>query len=251
MTHPTTVAFGCALATALTGSIAVAQDAPETPPSTSDVPLHHPPRHEVPSGAQPDQVPLDQASLAEAPAHDAMTVRGGAPPVANGPPLQVTMDAPSCSAQCPPHPPPGPPPPPPPGIEASPYLSRIDYVEGLPPPEGYEIDTEVRRGLVIAGAVVTGTPWIASVTAATALDGTDGAMLAVPVVGPWLAMATLHEDSAARAALTLSGLTQASGATMLLLGLAMPRKSYVRYVSPEVVIAAAPLPGGAAVEVVY
>lgn len=250
MTHPMTVALGCALATALTGSIAVAQDAPEAPPSTSDVPLHHPPRNEVPSGAQESQVPPDPVPVAEAPAHDTTTLRGGTPAVANGPPLQVTMDAPSCTAQCPPARPTAPPPPPP-GIESSPYLSRIDYVEGLPPPEGYEIDTEVRRGLVIAGAVVTGTPWIASVTAATALDGTDGAMLAIPVVGPWLAMATLHEDSAARAALTLSGLTQASGATMLLLGLAMPRKSYVRYVSPEVVIAAAPLPGGAAVEVVY
>lgn len=208
MTPSTTTAIGCAVALALTTSIASAQQAP------------------APSGTPPD------TSSDDAPP----------PSVDSGPPLQVTMEAPRCTARCAP-------PPPPPFTTA--YLDRLPYVEGLAPPDGYQVDTEVRRGLVIAGAVVTGAPWIASASAAAAMDASEGAALAVPVLGPWLAMPTLGNDGGARAALTLSGLTQASGAMMLIIGLAVPKKSFVRYVSPEVAIAAAPLPGGAAVEVTY
>lgn len=125
----------------------------------------------------------------------------------------------------------------PPGME-------LPYEPGDPIPPGYHLREQPRRGLVIAGALMTGVPWALSVTAATAanFDNKLG-FLFIPAIGPWLALATGAgkdktcastdefcdgDRASARAVLVLDGLVQSAGATMLVIGLLVPRKRLVR-----------------------
>jgi hypothetical protein len=202
-----------------------------------------PPLHAVPAPAPPSAV--------------GRTAMPSAPDPVGGAQVLEPADTAACPAGCPPAY--GPPPPPADwaarhargGPSQSQYLSRLEYIEGLPPPDGYVETSEIRRGLVIAGTVVTAVPWAASLSAAVGIDDGRGAALGIPVLGPWFAMPTLGTDGGARAALTLSGLTQAAGATMLLIGLAHPKLSFVKYTSARLEISAVPLPGGASVAVTY
>jgi len=125
----------------------------------------------------------------------------------------------------------------PPGME-------LPYEAGDPIPAGYRLRSEPRRGLVIAGSIVVGVPWVISVTAATGanFDNKSGFLL-VPGIGPWLSLlAGAGKDrdcgstsdfcngdrSATRATLVLDGLVQSAGAAMLIIGIAVPRKRLVR-----------------------
>src|SRR5690606_19905543 len=76
----------------------------------------------------------------------------------------------------------------------------LDYVEGDPIPDGYELDTKVRTGLVVGGAVTLGALW-----GITAIAGGVGASiegdvggdtdqfipLYIPVAGPFIAIDTM------------------------------------------------------------
>jgi hypothetical protein len=126
----------------------------------------------------------------------------------------------------------------PPGME-------LPYEDGDPIPPGYKLRSQSRRGLVIAGAIVTGVPWVISTTAAVGnnFDDKTGYLL-IPGIGPWLTLLAgggkdgtcavgsdycyRSDRSGVRAALTLDGLVQTAGATMFVLGLAFPRKRLIR-----------------------
>ena len=125
----------------------------------------------------------------------------------------------------------------PPGME-------LPYEEGDPIPPGYRLREQKRRGLIIAGSIVTGIPWMISLTAATGADFENkSGYLIVPGIGPWLMLlaggasdrscgsdSVLCEESRAglRAALVLDGLVQSAGAAMFAAGFLFPRQRLVR-----------------------
>jgi hypothetical protein len=138
----------------------------------------------------------------------------------------------------------------PPGME-------LPYEEGDQIPAGYRLRHQPRRGLIIAGAVLTGTFWTLSMTGA-AEDNFDhkSGFLVLPVLGPWLMLAAggardrdcetsdsghCGDEPATRALLVLDGLVQTAGAAMLISGIAFPRKRLVR---SDVTIGLAPSPVG-------
>jgi hypothetical protein len=127
----------------------------------------------------------------------------------------------------------------PPGME-------LPYEEGQTIPAGYHLSTKPRTGLIVAGSIMTGVPWIFSVTAATASDFDDKTgFLLVPGIGPWLMLMaggaknrtcdTTSTDycyntdrSSERSVLVLDGLLQSAGATMFILGYAVPKTRLIR-----------------------
>ncbi len=132
----------------------------------------------------------------------------------------------------------------PPREEASERRRAKDrpYEDGDPVPPGYVVRERPRRGLVIAGSIVTGVPWVLSVTAASASDYENKTgFLLVPGVGPWLMLlagGARDKDcgdndfcsgsrAGLRAVLVFDGLVQSAGAAMFLVGLMAPRKVLV------------------------
>jgi hypothetical protein len=125
----------------------------------------------------------------------------------------------------------------PPGME-------LPYEEGDPIPPGYRLREQKRRGLIIAGSIVTGIPWVISLTAATGADFENkSGYLIVPGIGPWLMLlaggasdrscgsdSVLCEESRAglRAVLVFDGLVQSAGAAMFAAGFLFPRQRLVR-----------------------
>jgi hypothetical protein len=140
----------------------------------------------------------------------------------------------------------------PPGME-------LPYEEGDEIPAGYRVRKQPRRGLVIAGAILTGTAWTFSLTGAVGSNFEEkSGFLVVPVLGPWLMLAAggardrecasadeydycNGDKSGLRAMMVLDGLVQTAGAVMLVAGVALPRKRLVR---TDVTIGLAPSPVG-------
>ena len=135
----------------------------------------------------------------------------------------------------------GPPSAAPPGY-AQPYSAPIympeeisDYDEDRPIPAGYTRVERKRKGLIIGGSVTLGATFL--VTAFFGLiagavneaegSNTDVAPMFVPVIGPFLEFGETR-NSAARFGLTMLGLGQVAGATMLIIGLTNPRTILVR-----------------------
>ncbi|HEV8245286.1 MAG TPA: hypothetical protein VGP93_05945, partial [Polyangiaceae bacterium] len=119
----------------------------------------------------------------------------------------------------------------------------LPYQTGQPIPQGYYLESGVRRGPVIAGSIVLAVPYVFGV-AFTDLDQ-ERVWLIVPVIGPWVTMAntdyscTTSPTSASysfdcdtrragRTLLILDGLMQATGAALLIYGIASPRERLVR-----------------------
>ncbi len=124
----------------------------------------------------------------------------------------------------------------PPGME-------LPYEDGDPIPPGYRLVRQRRRGLIIAGSILVGVPWVLGVTGATVANfGDNSGLLLVPVLGPWLMLPTndLHGDgkSGERGVLVLDGLVQAAGAAMFFTGMFVPR---VRLVRSDVTVSVVPL----------
>ncbi len=125
----------------------------------------------------------------------------------------------------------------PPGME-------LPYEEGDPIPPGYRLVTRKRRGLIIAGSIVTGVPWAFGVMAAVGNDFQDNTgLLLIPVIGPWAMLATntardgscgptdaICEGSKAglRSVLVFDGIVQLAGASMFVAGMFFPRTRLVR-----------------------
>jgi hypothetical protein len=120
---------------------------------------------------------------------------------------------------------------------------ELPYEEGDPIPAGYRVREQKRRGLIIAGSIVTGIPWMISLTAAVAADyDNKSGFLVIPALGPWLMLAAggasdrdcagdgfcSGSRSGLRATLVLDGLMQTAGAIMFVSGFAFPRHRLVR-----------------------
>jgi hypothetical protein len=105
------------------------------------------------------------------------------------------------------------------------------------------VEERPRTGLVIAGAIVVGVPYLIGVSAISADHGDNGTgWLWVPALGPWMALAERRRCTAtdadgvsectgdvfARMALIMDGIVQTAGATLLVVGLAVPKKVLVR-----------------------
>lgn len=125
----------------------------------------------------------------------------------------------------------------PPGME-------LPYEEGDPIPPGYHLVKRHKKGLIIAGAIVTGVPWVFGVMGAVGSDfNNNSGLLLIPVIGPWAMLAsegardkscTVNDPfcdgskAALRSTLVLDGIVQAAGATMFIAGAFFPSTRLVR-----------------------
>ncbi|HET9955833.1 MAG TPA: hypothetical protein VFQ61_15085 [Polyangiaceae bacterium] len=125
----------------------------------------------------------------------------------------------------------------PPGME-------LPYEAGRPIPPGYRVVKQTRRGLIIAGSIVTGVPWTFSVMGAVGADyDNHSGFLLVPGLGPWLMLAAgggkdkcntdydyrvCENRAGLRAVLVLDGLVQTAGVAMFVAGVAVPKLRLVR-----------------------
>jgi hypothetical protein len=172
-----------------------------------------------------DAAPPDTASTAPQAAGATQTSLPSAPA---GPPLPPAP--PAIAAAPPPYPYPYRYPypwaPPPQALPA-----RLDYVDGAEVPRGYHVETGIRTGLVIAGAVMLGVGYgiAAGVAASTEGDGrADSAY--IPIAGPFILAGRLDYDAggglglmAVGVPLILNGLVQTAGTVLLVAGLGSSR----------------------------
>jgi hypothetical protein len=141
---------------------------------------------------------------------------------------------------------------PPPGYAWRAQPVEMRYVEGRPIPQGYHVETRARKGLVISGSIVFGVPYLLSMSVAASSHYQPDRWLYAPVVGPFINLATraddcnpngtsgtssqfnCSDDSGVRFFLMMDGLMQVAGATMFVLGLALPTTLLVRDDAPYV-----------------
>lgn len=132
----------------------------------------------------------------------------------------------------------------------SPGPARVRWDDDRSAPPGYHVESGVRDGLVMGGAVTLGSLYLLTALTAAALNDTnrDGSagVLYVPVAGPFLHMKDASSDTA-KLVLVVDGLAQAAGAAMLVVGLASPRTFAVRNDAAKVVITPILGPGRAGV----
>jgi hypothetical protein len=192
--------------------------------------------------------------------------------------LPSTPAAPPAAVQAPPAgyaPPPAgyaPPPAgyaPPPGYAAPPsygYAARapegpatLPYKDGYPIPDGYHPELQMRKGLIIGGAVTFGAMYL--IPAAATLTSNDKSLL-VPIAGPFIELGHLDFSSGgenhgfaqlAAVVLVIDGLAQTAGAAMLLAGLTTRKEVLVRNDVAEATVRVTPLTmgyGGAGIGIV-
>lgn len=131
---------------------------------------------------------------------------------------------------------------------------EMRYVEGRPIPPGYHMESRPKKGLVVSGAIIFGVPYVFSASVAASSRYSPDHWLYLPIFGPFAALGargsqcstttipvspgvtdttqSCSDDSGARFFLMLDGLMQTAGATMLILGLALPTRLLVRDDAP-------------------
>ena len=117
------------------------------------------------------------------------------------------------------------------------------------PPPGYHTESRMRTGLVTGGALMLVIPYALSAGGAAAALGSndrDYEPLFIPVIGPFIALSSTHalqgtNDGLQQAGrvlgsigLIFDGLIQVTGASLLVVGLALPRDVVVRDPPPGV-----------------
>lgn len=141
----------------------------------------------------------------------------------------------------------GPPPgyAPPPGYTAPPGYAPpkqdpgprvLPHEEGEPVPPGYHLDTRIRKGLVIGGAVTFGVMYLITAFTGALLDSADELAgntnmfvpLYVPAVGPFIAIGTTGATAGGAFMLALDGVVQCGGLAMGIAGIAAPQSIIVR-----------------------
>lgn len=132
----------------------------------------------------------------------------------------------------------------------TPAPQPVAWQPGSPPPPGYHVEDRPRTGLVVAGAIIAGIPYFFSVvTASAASQANETEWLYVPVAGPWMTLGQRSyascntPDNASQSTsqslacvgdifavmgLITDGIMQATGATLLLVGVAAGRPTLVR-----------------------
>jgi hypothetical protein len=128
---------------------------------------------------------------------------------------------------------------------------ELRYVEGRPIPPGYHLEQRPRKGLVVSGSIVFGIAYFLSLSVAASSKYEPDRWLYAPIAGPFIDLGnrkencntipnnlgtttTCSDDSSERFFLMADGLMQTAGATMLVLGLALPQKLLVRDDAPFV-----------------
>jgi len=128
---------------------------------------------------------------------------------------------------------------------------EMRYVEGRPIPQGYHLETRVKKGLVVAGSIVFGVPYLFSISVAASSKYEPDRWFYAPVIGPFANLAARSDecnpnsgtsgssgtvvcasDSGARFFIMLDGVMQTAGATMFILGLALQTQLLVRDDAP-------------------
>jgi hypothetical protein len=119
----------------------------------------------------------------------------------------------------------------------------MEYDEGKPVPTGYQLRSEIRTGIVIAGGVVFWGTYIPAVAIAWVgvrrecelqqkpgyCEGGRGYYpLNIPFAGPFIAIHTLDADAAEGVGLVALGTLQTVGVGLVITGLAAPKKVLVR-----------------------
>jgi hypothetical protein len=151
-----------------------------------------------------------------------------------------------------------------------PSAARIPYKEGKPAPPGYTIESVPRSGMVIGGAVIAGGLHLISMISAIALDQeadevitddqggsrTDPEFdnrytpLFIPIAGPFVTIKTASSTGTGMAILVMNGVAQVTGLSLVIAGLAAPKKVLVK--DEPVTMGVAPLfvdgGGGMAIE---
>jgi hypothetical protein len=121
-----------------------------------------------------------------------------------------------------------------------------------------------RTGLVVAGAIVLTVPYIIGLSVTNPQRSDDPLnWLFVPAVGPWMALGARHSacngvtnpreslctlnDALSMMGLIMDGMAQTTGATLLIVGLTVPKKILVR--ERAVRLTVLPVAGGSALGV--
>ena len=124
------------------------------------------------------------------------------------------------------------------------YPRPRTWRDGDPVPAGYHVEEKPRSGLVTGGLIMVLVPYsIGAFAAVSAKFGNESSYLLAPVIGPWLTMGQRHYFSCPRSGggdtlgcaadvfvvmgLIFSGVVQAGGATLLLVGLLNPKPTLV------------------------
>jgi hypothetical protein len=121
--------------------------------------------------------------------------------------------------------------------------------DGGPVPAGYHLEKRPRRGLLIAGPIILGVPYVLGLAVASGGNFPNSTgWLVVPGIGPWLTLALRHKssstcsdsssrgdcavdttlDDATRTFLVIDGFMQTAGAVMIIGGIASPREVIAR-----------------------
>ena len=111
----------------------------------------------------------------------------------------------------------------------------MDYDDGQPVPQGYHVETRIRKGLAIGGGVMFGSMYLLSAFGAAVASDTgdkNAWPFWVPAIGPFIAIGTEHNSGAGSSSLTflyvIDGLVQTGGLAMLIAGIALPSTKLVR-----------------------
>jgi len=108
---------------------------------------------------------------------------------------------------------------------------HMDWDDDRQAPPGYHLETRVRKGLVIGGAVTFGSMYLLTALTAAAINDSrgsaNGSLLYIPVAGPFLYLGEAGSQSG-KLVLIIDGVAQAAGAAMLIAGIAAPKTIAVR-----------------------
>ena len=211
----------------------------------------------------------------------AQTAPPSAPAAATAPTPASAAPAPPAPAPTPPgapaQPPPGypyqyPPPPPgyayqyppPPNYAYPPYgyqrrpPATVPY-QGGAIPTGYHLEERPKKGLIISGALLTGIPWAIGLAGVSSANFPNhSGWLVLPVLGPWLTLATRHDRSCgyndgydvcfdddlnglARTALVFDGLVQTAGAVLFIVGVSSKNQVLARDFTGHLHLTPAPM----------
>jgi len=140
---------------------------------------------------------------------------------------------------------------------------ELHYEEGQPIPAGYYLDEGPITGLVIAGPIVFGVPYLLGLTIASSTGyPNQSTWLVAPVIGPWVTLGSRdndcpppdeygwtdpnceNENNLVNSWLVLDGIMQAGGAAMFIAGLAVTRKRLLRQDVAAIQVAPAPVGSG-------
>ena len=137
----------------------------------------------------------------------------------------------------------------------------LEYEPNKPIPPGYRLASGIRKGLVIPGSIMFGISYVISIIPGAVTQesyeydsSSNGvpfkpSLLFIPVLGPWIALGTVHDYTSCssssyssyycsdtdaktdvamwRVMLIIDGFSQTAGALLVTLGIAMPWKKLV------------------------